>query len=128
MLTWIGFVEEFWLLDYLPTIKEIDEPLFPSIDRLNKILGSTRVHPVLIPHDCTDGFLCAYWRRPHAYLDEGIRTAISTFSRITGYEEGLLGLQKDLESGLWRRRYQHILDKDCMDFGYRIVVCDKDTD
>ena len=127
MLTWIGFVEDFWLLDYLPKIKEIDEPLFPTIDWYNQTLGSIQVIPVLIPHDCTDGFLCAYWRRPHAYLDENVRTAISTFSRINDIEDGLRSLQKDLESGLWHQRYEHILDKVCIDFGYRIVVCEKTT-
>jgi SAM-dependent methyltransferase len=126
MLTWIGFVEDFWLLDYLPNIREIDEPLFPSIDRLSQILGSIRVLPALIPYDCTDGFLCAYWRRPHAYLDENVRSAISTFSRITDIWDGLQRLQKDLESGLWHQRYQELLHKDYMDFGYRLVVCDKE--
>jgi SAM-dependent methyltransferase len=79
LLTWIGFGEDFWLLDYLAEIREIDEPLFPSIDELREIVGPVRVIPVPIPHDCTDGFLCAYWRRPHCYLDERVRSAISTF-------------------------------------------------
>ncbi len=66
--------------------------------------------------------LGAYWRRPHAYLEEGIRSAISTFSRITHVNAGVLRLQKDLESGLWHQRYGHILNQKSMDFGYRIVV------
>lgn len=127
LLTWIGFVEEFWLLDYLPRIREIDQPLFPRLDWLERVLGSIRVLPVLVPHDCTDGFLCAYWRRPHAYLDSGVRSAISTFSRITDVGNGLLRLQDDLESGLWHQLYQRLRQRDSMDFGYRIVVYDKDT-
>jgi SAM-dependent methyltransferase len=126
LLTWIGFVEDFWLLDYLPQIKEIDEPLFPSIDQLSRLLGAVREFPVPISYDCTDGFLCAYWRRPHAYLDAGVRSAISTFSRITHVNAGLLRLQKDLESGRWHQRYGHILNKKSMDFGYRIVVSNKE--
>ena len=35
------------------------------------MLGPVRVIKVPIPHDCTDGFLCAYWRRPGYFLDEG---------------------------------------------------------
>ena len=35
-----------------------------------------------IPHDCSDGVLGAYWRRPEAYLDPGVRAAISTFSKL----------------------------------------------
>jgi SAM-dependent methyltransferase len=127
LLTWIGFVEDFWLLDYLPQIKEVDEPLFPSIEQLDRLLNSMRVFALPIPHDCTDGFLCAYWRRPHAYLDEGARSAISTFSRIAHVNAGLQRLQKDLESGRWHQRYGHILNQKSMDFGYRIVVSSKET-
>jgi SAM-dependent methyltransferase len=122
LLTWIGFNRDFWLLDYVPQIREVDEPLFPSIDDLAQILGPLRVIPVPIPHDCTDGFLCAYWRRPHAYLDEGARRAISTFSRVRGFEEGLRRLEKDLQSGEWNQRYHHLFQSDSMDYGYRVVV------
>ena len=122
LLTWVGFGQDFWLLDYLPQIREIDEKLFPSIEDLAQILGPLQVIPVPIPHDCTDGFLCAYWRRPHAYLDEGVRSAISTFSRIRDFEEGLRSLEKDLQSGEWKQRYYHLFHSDSMDYGYRVVV------
>ena len=122
LLTWIGFGQDFWLLDYLPQIREIDEPLFPSIEDLTQILGPLRVIPVPIPHDCSDGFLCAYWRRPHAYLDEGVRRAISTFSRVRDFEGGLRRLEKDLRSGEWKQRYSHLFHSESMDYGYRVVV------
>ena len=122
LLTWIGFGQDFWLLDYLPQIREIDEPLFPSIEDLTQILGPLRVIPVPIPHDCTDGFLCAYWRRPHAYLDEGVRSAISTFSRVRDFEGGLRRLEEDLQSGEWKQRYSHLFHSESMDYGYRVVV------
>ena len=124
LLTWIGFCNDFWLLDYIPRIREIDEPLFPSIEDLACILGPVRVIPVAIPHDCTDGFLCAYWRRPEAYLDEGVRSAISTFSRIRNTEGGLRRLEEDLRSGVWRQRYHHLLNIESMDYGYRVVVAE----
>ena len=41
------------------------------------------------PHDCTDGFLGAYWRRPHAYLDADVRGAMSTFTKLDTLEPGL---------------------------------------
>ena len=122
LLTWIGFVENFWLTDYLPQMKEIDEPLFPSIAGLEKILGPVRVLPIPIPHDCQDGFLCAYWRRPHLYLDKGVRSAISTFARITDISAGLQRLKEDLESDQWHKQYEYLLNKESMDFGYRLVV------
>jgi SAM-dependent methyltransferase len=125
LLTWIGFVEEFWLVDYLPEINEIDNPMFPSIDDLTRLLGQVRVVTVPIPHDCTDGFLCAYWQRPQAYLDEDIRRAISTFSRVTDVADGLQALEKDLNSGIWYQRYGSLLSREQMDFGYRIVIYEK---
>jgi SAM-dependent methyltransferase len=127
LLTWIGFTSDFWLLDYFPEIGSIDEPLFPSIERLSSLIGPVRSVVVPIPHDCTDGFLCAYWRRPEAYLDEGKRSAISTFSRVDGVEEGLARLKDDLSTGRWRERYGDLLEKDEIDFGYRLVVSGEDT-
>ncbi len=127
LLTWIGFAEDFWLVDYLPQIKKIDEPLFPSIEQLEEIMGPVRVVPVPILHDCTDGFLCAYWRRPHLYLDAQARSAMSTFSRVTDCSAGLHRLNKDLKSGRWHKRYHDLLNKDSMDFGYRIVVSANNT-
>lgn len=124
LLTWIAVEIDFWLFDYVPRIREIDQAICPSLDALARVLGPLRVVPVPIPHDCTDGFLCAYWRRPHSYLDAGVRSAISTFARIPDLDDGLRRLRQDLESGRWRRRYGSILDAEAMDFGYRLVVAD----
>jgi len=72
VVTWDPSTSGFWLVDdYFPEIVEIDRPLFPSIEDFRKVLGRVEVHPLPIPHDCVDGFLGAYWRRPHAYLDAG---------------------------------------------------------
>ncbi|MDH3694982.1 MAG: class I SAM-dependent methyltransferase [Gammaproteobacteria bacterium] len=79
ILTWDPAAIQFWLLDYFPEILEIDQQIFPSIKQLELALGSTTITTLPIPHDCTDGFLGAYWRRPTAYLDEHVRSAISTF-------------------------------------------------
>ena len=75
-----------------------------------------------IPHDCTDGFLCAYWRRPEAYLDAGIRSAISTFARVRDIDEGVARLKADLDSGQWKKRYGYLLKEKEIDFGYRLVI------
>lgn len=125
LLTWVGFSTYFWLLDYLPQIKRIDEPLFPSLEQLSSWLGPLRAIPVPIPHDCTDGFLCAYWRRPEAYLDEGVRSAISTFARVPDIKEGLARLKADLTSGLWHERYGDLFQREEVDFGYRVVVSEE---
>jgi Methylase involved in ubiquinone/menaquinone biosynthesis len=127
ILTWNGDFGDFWLPDYLPEIAVIDTKLFPSIDQLAELLGGfIEVEKVAIPHDCTDGFMCAYWRRPEAYLNPAARNAISTFARLgPAIDDGVNRLCQDLDSGLWQQRYQSLLQKSDLDCGYRLVVHDK---
>jgi SAM-dependent methyltransferase len=123
LLTWDPATTGFWLLeDYFPEIVEIDRPLFPSISEFRHAWGHIEVHPLLIPHDCMDGFLGAYWRRPHAYLDAGVRGAISTFTKIRDLLPGLNRLRMDLEDGTWERRYGHIMQQREVDLGYRLII------
>jgi SAM-dependent methyltransferase len=124
LLTWIGYGDDFWLEDYIPEIRGVDNELFPALDDLSGILGHIAVETVEVPHDCSDGFMCAYWRRPEAYLDGGARDAISTFSRIGNVTKGLRELESDLASGAWNEKYGNLLGKKNMDLGYRIVACD----
>ncbi len=82
-----------------------------------------KVAPVLVPHDCSDGFLYAYWRRPEAYLDPRIRSGSSSFWVMgAAAETGLQRLKQDLETGEWQRRYGELLTRDAYDAGYRLVV------
>lgn len=114
----------FWLADYLPEIITLDQPIMPPIAEFRRILGEASVSPVLVPHDCTDGFLGAYWRRPEAYLDPQVRAAISTFAKLEDMPEGLARLEADLNSGVWAERYGHLLSVDALDIGYRLIVVD----
>ena len=57
-----------WLTDYLPELVALDEAQMPAMSDYERWLGSVQITPVLVPHDCSDGFLYAYWRRPAAYL------------------------------------------------------------
>ena len=86
------------------------------------MLGPLEAHPFPIPHDCVDGFLGAYWRRPHAYLDPGVRGAISAFSKIHGVDAGLARLRRDLADGTWERRHGHLALRSELDLGYRLLV------
>jgi len=123
ILTWDPASEGFWLTqDYFAEILDIDRRIFPTVDELRRTLGHVQVTPLPIPCDCSDGFLGAYWRRPHAYLDTGIRSAISTFAKLTTTETGLACLQRDLADGTWHRRHGHIMTRTELDLGYRIVV------
>jgi SAM-dependent methyltransferase len=112
-----------WLTDYLPELMRLDEAQMPAISDYEGWLGRVKVISVLVPHDCTDGFLYAYWRRPWAYLNPRIRTGSSSFWAIDA-EPGLQRLQEDLETGEWERRYAGLLDLDSYDAGYRLIVAD----
>ena len=87
-------------------------------------LGCVEIEPVPVPHNCSDGFLYAYWRRPAAYLDPHIRSGISSFWAISNIEAGLQNLRRDLETGEWERRYGDLLALSEHDAGYRLVVAE----
>lgn len=122
VLTWDPSFPGFWLSEYVPEVLEIDRPIFPMLHEYERLLGSIDVVEVLIPHNCTDGFMCAYWRRPEAYLDANVRSAISTFSKLGDVSAALARLERDLESGEWHRRYGDILSQPELDLGYRLIV------
>ncbi len=111
-----------WLTDYLPELANLDDAQMPAMSEYERWLGPVRILPVPIPHDCSDGFLYAYWRRPRAYLDAHIRSGISSFWAIEDTEAGLRALSRDLQSGAWERRYAGLVSLDEYDAGYRLVV------
>jgi len=127
VLTWDQRVieSEFWLLrDYLPEMGRRQRSLAVPVEHVAELIGADVVVPVPVPHDCTDGFFGAYWRRPSLYLDHRVRSAISAFAlaEVEHYRDGLDRLRADLRSGAWHRRYGDVLDADSVDLGYRLVV------
>lgn len=122
ILTFDPSFREFWLTDYLPDLVKLDEARMPRMADYGEWLGPVDISAVPIPHDCVDGFLCAYWRRPAAYLDPRIRSAISSFWAVDTISEGLGRLAGDLDTGAWAQRYSELLDRDECDFGYRLVT------
>ena len=113
-----------WLTDYLPELAMLDEAQMPRMSDYEKWLGPVAITPVPVPHDCSDGFLYAYWRRPRAYLDPYIRSGSSSFFAIGNAERGLEDLRRDLATGAWERRYAELLALEDYDAGYRLVVAD----
>jgi SAM-dependent methyltransferase len=119
-----AYADAFWLArDYLPSFPD---PQTVTLAETEAALGATRKLPVPIPHDCRDGFLMAYWRRPEAYLDEHVRANISVFSLLPAAEVGAMvdALRADLASGEWARRNAELLELDELDFGYRVIVAE----
>lgn len=107
----------FWLHDYVPALWAYDRNIFPPIASF----AARAVVPVPIPHDCVDGFLGAYWRRPAAYLDPAVRFAMSTFSRIDA-TAGIARLARDLADGTWAARHADLLGRSELDVGYRVIT------
>jgi SAM-dependent methyltransferase len=119
---------KFWLTtEYFPEILGLDLPRFASMAALERSLGAIRAIPVPIPHDCRDGFLGAFWRRPAAYLDPLVRSAMSGFSLLDPehVRRGLARLTEDLKSGRWEARHAALRERESLDLGYRLVVAER---
>lgn len=118
-------VASFWLLaDYLPAVERTDRSHAIPIDTLRALLPGARVSPVPIPHDCTDGFGAAFWRRPEAYLDPAVRAGMSMFTRHpdpAAVDAGLARLAADVESGRWRDEHADLVARDSFDVGYVLL-------
>jgi SAM-dependent methyltransferase len=127
VLTWDPVAmdaDSFWLTrDYVPQASATDNE-FAALPEILAGLGPARVEPVPIPHDCRDGFLRAYWRRPEAYLDPDVRGAISALALVDDavLAPGLERLRADLDSGVWADRNADLVDAETLDLGYRLVV------
>lgn len=110
-----------WLGDYFPGLA--GENRYPALTEFDAV-GRVAVDPVPVPADCTDGFTAAYWRRPDAYLDEAVRTNMSTFALLDQrvVADGVARLARDLADRSWHRRYAALLALPELDVGYRLVV------
>jgi SAM-dependent methyltransferase len=121
--------DAFWLVrDYLPEVGTLDRIRFMPIDKLVAVLDAPEVsvERVPIPHDCRDGFLGAFWRRPERYLDPELLPGNSAFMGIEPkvLERALAKLANDLEAGAWKRRYGGLLTREELDVGYRLVIAE----
>jgi SAM-dependent methyltransferase len=115
----------FWLTEsYFPEIVRLDQGRCPSVDDIVEHLGNCSVDHIAVPHDCVDGFLAAFWRRPEAYLDPKVRAGMSGFALLDqdAVDRGVTHLKSDLESGEWARRFGHIMSLDALDVCYRLLV------
>ena len=126
ILTWDQDVfESFWLIrEYFPSIRDLDRRRALVIVDIVAALGGGEILSVPIPHDCTDGFLGAFWRRPEAYLEPSVRSGISACTAMSPDERdaGLRRLAADIQSGAWEERHRNLSDLDELDLGYRLIV------
>jgi SAM-dependent methyltransferase len=114
---------EFWLTrDYLPEFRLLGRGQ-PTLMERAAAIGAT-MQPVPIPWDCVDGFFHAYWRRPHAYLEEEVRRGTSVWAKLGPQIEAraVLALQRDLDSGAWHGRNQELIGLEEAELGARLLV------
>jgi Methyltransferase domain len=114
---------DFWLIrDYMPEHAQLTAGR-PGLAERARAIGA-RLEPVPIPWDCRDGNFPSYWRRPQAYLGEGVRRAVSVW-HLAGraVEDRVVSdLRADLESGRWAERNAGLLDLDEIDIGGRLLI------
>jgi SAM-dependent methyltransferase len=114
----------FWLFDYIPEVNALPANLVMAPEVVAEVIGATRIEPVMIPSDCVDGFNLAFWRRPEAYLDPGVRSCMSGLALLP---DDLVAarmelLRADIDDGTWHARHADLLDRDVIDGGLRLVV------
>ena len=136
-----GEADLFWLTtEYLPEFLELiparyRRPGAPShrsqrsgawLDELQATLGEVALTAVPVPHDCTDGFYGAYWRRPEAYLDRTVRAGISVFAQLSSgaVDRAIDALSADLETGRWHERHRELLRTDELHLGYYVIAAE----
>jgi SAM-dependent methyltransferase len=119
-------IDRLWLADYFPEAFAFDRRRAPSLEDVRATVDlDVDVIPLLVPHDCQDGFGAAYWRRPGAYLDPAVRAGISMLAQTERERgDGLERLRRDLSDGTWASRHHTLLDRTELDCGYRLVVWD----
>ena len=123
ILTWDPDGPGFWLTDrYFPEFVVADRTRFPAIDTLAAEMGGADVRAIGVPTACVDGFLGAYWQRPHAYLDPVVRAGISSFADVAPDDPRLLRLAAEIRDGTWDEQFGSLLDLDTLDIGYRLLV------
>ncbi len=96
---------------------------WPSLAGLAGAIDA-RAEPVPIPWDCTDGLFEAYWRRPGAYLEDHVRRAVSTWTRVgpEAEQRAVRSLRDDFDSGQWAERNRDLIDLDAAELGLRLLV------
>jgi hypothetical protein len=94
-----------------------------SLTEMARAIGA-RMEPVLIPWDCADGFVEAYWRRPEAYLDDQVRRGVSVWARVgpDAEQRAVRSLRDDLVSGRWAERNRGVGALDAAELGLRLLV------
>jgi SAM-dependent methyltransferase len=125
VFTWDHRVSpQFWLVrEYVPELAAHDDGV-AALTAIHEHLDITDEIELLVPANCIDGVLAAYWRRPEAYLDPTVRANISGLSLLDPavVAAAMDRLRADLDDGTWAARHADLLALDQFDAGYRLLL------
>lgn len=116
---------DFWFDDFFPEFIACEKHRFPTMAQLSGILGGRfEATPVRIPLQCTDGFTEAYYGRPEAFLEEGVRRAQSGWAFLPeGAEEKMVSrFAARLSSGEWDGKYGHLRSQPEAAYSLRLIT------
>ncbi|RPF50402.1 class I SAM-dependent methyltransferase [Aquisalibacillus elongatus] len=120
----------YWLNEYFPDAIAESAQQMPNIKDVTETLGTAGFNIIgnetfLIQPDLEDFFLYSGKYDPNMYLNEKVRSGISTFANLASEEEveiGIEKLRKDIES----KRIEEVLTKYTSQLGdYTFVVAEK---
>ena len=117
-----------WQLDFLAENVAVERPRFGPISDVAEMLGGdVRIETIPTPADCTDGFFEAFWNRPEALLDPGVRSAQSVWALLPdGAEERIVArLREALDSGAWDAEWGALRSQSSFDGSLRLVVSER---
>jgi hypothetical protein len=120
-----ALLRTYWLYEYAPEAIETEASRYPQISALAAALGgATKVTPVPIPLDCTDGFNDAYYGRPEMLLDPAARLACSAWSFVEpeAVARFQTKLARALTDGTWDARYGHLRKQEYLEGSLVLVV------
>jgi SAM-dependent methyltransferase len=116
---------EFWMFDYCPEMKVVEETRYGDIASITQHLpGKHQLVAIPVSLDCTDKFQVALYGRPEEFLNPEVRSAQSAWKFLpTGAEERFAQrLQTDLASGAWDYKYGHLRKQRTINCQLRLLV------
>lgn len=123
-------MSKYWLVEYFPEAIYKSAEQMPSLENVKYALHEAGFHsvdikPYFISENLQDLFLYSGKHRPEIYLDENVRSGISTFALVASAEETAAGCEK-LAADIYTGRITEIIKKYESDRGdYLFVTAEK---
>ncbi|MEH2026517.1 class I SAM-dependent methyltransferase [Nostoc sp.] len=123
-------MSKYWLVEYFPEAIHKSAEQMPSLEKVRYALyevgfDSVNIEPYSISKNLQDLFLYSGKYRPEIYLDENVRSGISTFALLASADEIAAGCQRlaaDINTG----RITEIVKKYENNHGdYLFIIADK---